>query len=129
MIAVLVAVVAYLVGRPRWLMTAIAWTRRQVRAEEGGSPLERAVHAHFDLLRIVTLVVGAIVLFIWGIGWWSVLVVGVLVALAEWGLWALNGRALRAAADGTAGALTEGAPQGLGSGTEPPQLTPGPPSV
>jgi hypothetical protein len=127
-ISVVVAIVAYLVGRPRWLTTTIAWVGRNVRAEEGGSALERAVHAHFDLYRIAALVVGAIVLFVWGIGWLSVLLLVVLVALIEWGLWELDARAVRAAALVGAAALpAEATP--LTTGTEPPQLSSGTPAV
>ena len=131
-ISIIVAIVAYLVGRPRWLMNLIAWVERNVRHDEGGSALERAVHAHFDLLRIAALVVGALVLFVWGIGWLSVLVMGVLVALAEWGLWALNARAVRAQAlieeagglEGIEAATTSGE-----ASADVPQLPTGAPSA
>ena len=131
-ISIVVAIVAYLVGRPRWLMALIAWVGRNVRTDEGGSALERAVHAHFDLLRIAALVVGALILFVWGIGWLSVLVMGALVALAEWGLWALNARATRAQAliDEAGGPPgIDAAPPASGASTEAPQLPAGAPSA
>jgi len=101
-IGVVVAIVAYLAGRPRWFVRLIAWSRRTAAERPSGSELEHWVSGHVDLLRWGGLIVAALILFFTGIGWISVIVVGVLLGLYLWGIAVLDQRA-RARAGGEGG--------------------------
>jgi hypothetical protein len=90
---VIVAIVAYLAGRPRWFMRLLAWGRRMIAERPSGSELELWVSAHVNQLRWGGLVLAALVLFFTGIGWISLIVIGVLLGLYLWGLSVLDQRA------------------------------------
>jgi flagellar biosynthesis component FlhA len=83
-IAVLIALVAYLAGKPAWLMSVIAWVKRLTAPQDGGSDLERGVAAHPDIARVVAAVVALYALFRTGIDWVPVIVIGGLLALFMW---------------------------------------------
>jgi uncharacterized membrane protein len=80
----LVALIAYLAGRPKWLIAATAAVRRATAQREGGSQLDVWIAAHANAVRIAGVVVAAVVLFVTGIDWVPVAVVGGLLALAMW---------------------------------------------
>ncbi len=92
----LLAIVAYLLGRPRWLMVSFAWVRRITASQPGGSALERFVAGRYDWLRLLGLVVAVLVLLWVGIGWLSVLLLAAFVAAWLIGLRVLHDRALPA---------------------------------
>jgi len=80
--ALAVAIGAYLIGRPAWVSAAADRVRRATARGPGGSPVDIWVGAHATPLRVATVVLAAIVLFLTGVGWISVLVVAFLVGLA-----------------------------------------------
>jgi hypothetical protein len=90
-VAIVAAIVAYLLGKPSWLMKSIAWARRS-SAEPGGSKLDHWVAGHADLLRIGGVVLAVIVLLIVGFGWVSFLVIAALLALFLWAVDVLRRR-------------------------------------
>lgn len=77
-----VAVVAYVAGRPRWVVNSAT----SVRAALGERDLGPWAARHADALRVATLVMGALVLFLTGIGWVAVILVGAVVAGVFWAL-------------------------------------------
>jgi hypothetical protein len=83
-IALLVALGAYLAGRPPWLMALIERARRATAARPGGSQLQVWVARNADTIRIASVLVAAVVLFLTGIDWLPVAIVGVLLALVLW---------------------------------------------
>ncbi len=91
-VALVAALVAYLLGRPAWLMRSIAWVRRSSAERPGGSPLDRWVAVHADLLRIGGVVLAILVLLLVGFGWISFLVIAALLALFIWAVEALRRR-------------------------------------
>jgi hypothetical protein len=125
-IGIIVAVAAYLVGRPKWFMRVIAWVRDTVRARPSGSDLERFSAAHYDYLRLGGIAVAVVLLFAFGIGWISFIVLALLLAGYLWGLSVLRGRAATtaAAADADAGDQEQGPPE-LPPAASPPADTAG----
>jgi hypothetical protein len=81
-----IAAVAYLAGRPRWVVRTATAVREATAAKPGGSDLQRYVVAHHDALRIGVIAVAVALLFLIGIDLWSVLVLTALVLLTLWGL-------------------------------------------
>jgi hypothetical protein len=125
-IGIIVAVAAYLVGRPKWFMRVIAWVRDTVRGRPSGSDLERFSAAHYDYLRLGGIAVAVVLLFAFGIGWISFIVLALLLAGYLWGLSVLRGRAATtaAAADADAGDQEQGPPE-LPPAASPPADTAG----
>ena len=105
-VALLVAVVAHLAGRPPWLRRSVAYVRRTTARRPGGSDLERFVAAHHDPLRIAVIALGVLVLVVTGIGLVSLVVVTAAVLAALWGLAALRARVPAVPADADV-AITE----------------------
>lgn len=102
-IALIAAVVAYLLGQPRWLMTALAWGRRvTTRPADAPSEVEAFAATHYDWLRLGGGIVLALLLQ-WGLGFFSVLVVVVLGAL-----WLGGVKVLRDRADAITGPADDG---------------------
>ncbi len=127
-IGIVVAVAAYLLGRPKWFMHVIAWVRGVVRERPSGSELERFAAAHYDYLRLGGIAVAVVLLFAFGIGWVSFIVLALLLAGYLWGLSALRGRAAIPAAAVDADAGDQGESQGppeLPPAASPPADTPG----
>jgi hypothetical protein len=119
-IALLAALIAYLLGRPSWLMKAIAWGRREGAARPGGSSLARWTAAHADALRIAGIVVAILLLLVIGFGWISFLVIAALLALYIWGVEALRRQGAPlddAVPPGGAGPGTDTAPITVSVGT------------
>ena len=85
-VAALVALAAYLAGRPPWVQRSVARGRTLTAARPEGSELEVWLAAHADATRIGGAVVGAAILFVTGIDW---VPVGIVVALYGGLLWAV----------------------------------------
>jgi hypothetical protein len=85
-VAILAALVAYFLGHPPWLRRATAWGRRVTESRPQGSELQVWVVEHADPLRIGAIAVGVTVLFLTGIDWIPVAIVGVLLGLLLWGV-------------------------------------------
>ncbi len=81
-VGLIVAVLAHLLGRPRWLTGSYCWAR-----EQAGNPDTRTrIADNADGLRIAVIALGVLALFFTGIGVLAVLVVGGLVAVAFWAI-------------------------------------------
>jgi hypothetical protein len=89
-VAVALAVVAYLVGRPRWAVWVVRSTRRVSVEDRGGGQIARFVAERFDLLVAVASGLALILLAIFGVHWASVIVIGLLFAAVLWWLTALR---------------------------------------
>jgi hypothetical protein len=89
-IAVVVAIAAYLAGRPAWL-ERLREQRAAGRSE--ASDLDRWIAPKFDGLRIAGIALAVVILYFTGIGVVAVLVVGGLLALYLWALSAARNRA------------------------------------
>jgi hypothetical protein len=85
-VALVVAIAAYLLGRPAWITNLSNRLKSGRTSEQGGSELDRWIAPRRDALRIAGLAVAVIVLFITGIGLGSLLVVAGLLALYLWGI-------------------------------------------
>ena len=86
MIGIVAALLAYLLGRPPWFQRAAAWVERITASRPDGSELEVWVAEHADPVRVAGAVVAAFVLFLTGIDWIPVAVVGLLFGLFLWGV-------------------------------------------
>ena len=91
--AAVAVIVAFLAGKPHWFRAAWSWLQRVAERRPEGSEVERWTAAHYDWLRIGGIAVALILLFVWGIGWISVFVLGALLVLYLAGLAALRSRA------------------------------------
>jgi uncharacterized protein YjeT (DUF2065 family) len=85
-IGVLAALLAYLLGRPAWLRRGAGWWERITASRPGGSELEVWVAEHADPVRVGGGLVAAFVLFLTGIDWIPVAIVGLLFGLLLWGV-------------------------------------------
>jgi hypothetical protein len=83
-ISLVVGLVAYLAGRPPWVGRTAAWVRRISAEGPGGSPLEIWIARRADPVRIGAVAVAVLVLFLTGIAWIPVLLVGVVLAAFLW---------------------------------------------
>jgi hypothetical protein len=101
--ALLVALVAYLAGRPPWLVAGVATVRRVTAPREGGSELQAWVAGHADATRIGAVVVAVLVLFLTGIDWIPVAVVGAILALVIWQVDVARKRVAAVVPDATTG--------------------------
>jgi hypothetical protein len=83
-VALLLAIVAHLAGRPRWLRAA----REKVGGLAAGRPDASRVGAfaayNADGVRVVAIGVAVLLLVLVGIGWISVILIGGLLALVLW---------------------------------------------
>jgi hypothetical protein len=82
--ALLLALGAYLAGRPRWLTAAYRGVRRVTTTRDGGRAWRVWVARHADAIWIATIVLAVLVLFFTGIDWVPVAVVGAVLALVRW---------------------------------------------
>jgi hypothetical protein len=85
-VAILAALVAYLLGRPPWLRRAAGWGRRVTASRPQGSELEVWIADHADPVRIGGIGAAVIILLLTGIDWMPVVIVGVLLGLLLWGV-------------------------------------------
>ena len=74
-IALLAALIAYLLGRPVLAREGHRLGEARGRGDAGGSPLARWTAAHADALRIGGIVVAILLLLVIGFGWISFLVI------------------------------------------------------
>ena len=93
-VALIVAIAAYLLGRPAWITNLSNRLKSGSTSEQGRSGLDRWIAPRHDAMRIVGIAVAVIVLFITGIGLVSVVVVAGLLALYLWGISTATRRAL-----------------------------------
>ena len=99
--AVALAVIAYLAGRPKWAVRTMQWARRTSVEGSEGSSLARFVVEKYDWVVGGSIGVALLLLLIFGLGWISLIVIGVLLAAVLW--WA---RAVRSAAQKSPEAAT-----------------------
>jgi cobalamin biosynthesis protein CobD/CbiB len=85
-VAVLAALAAYLLGRPPWLRRSAAWGGRAMASRPGGGEFEAWVAGHANPVRIGAIAVAVLVLFLTGIDWVPVVIVGALLGLLLWGV-------------------------------------------
>jgi hypothetical protein len=83
-IGVVAAVLAYLLGRPAWLQRAAGRWERITATRAGGSELQVWVSEHADPVRVGGGLIAMLVLFLTGIDWIPVAIVGVLFGLFLW---------------------------------------------
>jgi ABC-type multidrug transport system fused ATPase/permease subunit len=88
--AVALAVIAYLAGKPRWLLVSIAAVRRVSVEGQSGSRLAAFVAERYDVLLAAAAGIALILFAIFGIHWASVIVIGLLLAVVVWWLTALR---------------------------------------
>ena len=86
MIGIVAALLAYLLGRPPWFQRTAGWLERVTASRPEGSELEVWVADHADPVRVGGGVVAAFVLFLTGIDWIPVAIVGLLFGLFLWGV-------------------------------------------
>jgi hypothetical protein len=79
--ALVIGIGAYLAGRPPWLMRSLE--RRRDGLVPRDSATIRWIGEHAPVLRVITIVVGGLILFFGNLGWAPMIVVAVLVA-AVW---------------------------------------------
>ncbi len=82
--AVVVAIVAYLVGRPAWLDRATSEVKKASAPDTGGSRLGNWVAARHDALRIVGITGALVLLYVSGISPLSILLIGGGLGLFLW---------------------------------------------
>jgi len=89
-ISTIIVVVLYFVGRPQWVTTTgeKVSSIMPVSPETGG--MNGWIAAHYDLLRIVSVAIAVLALFLIGFGIVALLVIGGLLALVLW--WLSRGR-------------------------------------
>jgi hypothetical protein len=85
-IGVVAALVAYLLGRPPWFRRTAGWLGRITASRPDGSELDVWVAEHADPVRVGGGLIAALVLFLTGIDWIPVAIVGVLFGLFLWGV-------------------------------------------
>jgi uncharacterized protein YjeT (DUF2065 family) len=85
-IGVVAALLAYLLGRPPWFQRTAGWLERITATKPGGSELQVWVSQHADPIRLGGGLIAVFVLFLTGIDWIPVAVVGVLFGLFLWGV-------------------------------------------
>jgi hypothetical protein len=92
-VALVGAVVAYVVGKPAWIGRLSERASDLVASSPRGSKLDRWVAGHYDLLRIAGIAVAVAIIFVTGVEIIPVLIVGGLLALFLWSISASNSRA------------------------------------
>jgi hypothetical protein len=87
-----IGLIAYLAGRPRWVSDAQHRWAHLTATSDQGSELDRWVAARSDLLRLAGIAVALLVVFLIGLELLPVLVVGALLGLYLWGIAAARQR-------------------------------------
>ena len=82
--AIVVAIVAYLSGRPAWFARLTDSVGDATEPHEGGSRLDRWVAAHAGLLQVVGVVVAALLLFFTGLDLLSLIIIGLVLGGYLW---------------------------------------------
>jgi hypothetical protein len=92
-IGLVVAIVAFVAGRKTWIAAAGRGARSLTsRTPEGPTRLVAWSGAHAEVLRIVAIALAAVIVFLTGLNLVAILVVGALLGLTLWGLWAAERR-------------------------------------
>ena len=91
-VSALVALGFHVAGRPKWVSATGERLDDLMPAEPGAGGLERWVALNYDFIRIGLAGLALLVLFITGIGWIPVLVIGLILAAAFWWLSRLRDR-------------------------------------
>ena len=89
--AVAIALIAYLLGRPRWFIHTVQWVKRVSVEGPEGSTLARFVTDRYDWVVGGSIGVALLLLIIFGPGWISLIVIGLVLAAVIW--WATAVRA------------------------------------
>jgi hypothetical protein len=97
-VGLLVALVAHLAGRPAWFESAKAKGRELTARRPEGSELEAFAARNADRLKFGAIAVAVVLLVLIGFGWISVIVIGALLALVLWGVFAAERKVGREAA-------------------------------
>jgi hypothetical protein len=92
--ALVVAIGAYLAGRPAWVARLSERTRELTTQGEGGSELDRWIAAHLDVLRVVGVGIAVVAVFLIGLELVPLLLVGAILALYLWAIAAARARSL-----------------------------------
>ena len=98
LVALTVAVIAYLAGKPPWTQRAVEKGRILTAARPEGSELDVWLAAHADATRIGGAIVAAVILFLTGIDW---IPVGIVLALYGGLWWAISASIKRVGAAAT----------------------------
>ena len=91
-IALVLALIAHLVGHPAWFESLKSKLRELRSGASGQSELERFAARNADRVRLAVIALAVIAFILWGIGWASVIVIGVMLALVLWGVGAAQRR-------------------------------------
>lgn len=94
--AILIAIVAYLAGRPAWFARLTATTGEWTSPAPGGSRLDRWVAGHSGVLQVVGVLLAVVVFFFVGLDLISIIVIGLLLGGY---LWAVAAASRRGASD------------------------------
>ena len=94
-VAVVIAIIAYLAGKPPWVQRASAKGRTLTTARPEGSELEVWLAEHADATRIGGAIVAAVILYITGIDW---IPLGIVLALYGGLLWGVSASIKRVSA-------------------------------
>jgi hypothetical protein len=84
LVALILGFAVYLSGRPAWAMGVKRWWDGLMEPGPGGSGFGRWVSEHYDLVRVLGIVVAVVALYIPDLSLLWVLVVGVVLALYLW---------------------------------------------
>lgn len=90
---ILVAVVAYLAGRPEWFVRSTAAFGEWTDSATSASGLDRWILDHAGLLQTVGVLIAAAALFVVGLDLLSIIVIGLLLAGYLWAVSAVTHRA------------------------------------
>ena len=82
--AILVAIVAYVSGRPDWVASLRTSTRQMLDRDVGGGRLDVWIADHSGALRALGVLVAAVALFFVGLDLLSLIVIGVLLVVYMW---------------------------------------------
>lgn len=82
--AIVVAIIAYLAGRPAWFARLTDSVGDATAPNEGGSQLDRWIAGHVGLLQVAGVVVAAVLLFFTGLDLVSLIVIGLVLGGYLW---------------------------------------------
>jgi ABC-type multidrug transport system fused ATPase/permease subunit len=91
-VALVLAIVAHLLGRPPWFESLKGKLRELRSGAAGQSELEVFAARNADRLRLGIIALAVIAFLVWGVSWASVIVIAIVVALVLWGVSAAQRR-------------------------------------
>jgi hypothetical protein len=92
--ALVVAIGAYLAGRPAWVARVSDRTKVLTAHVEGGSQLDLWIAAHFDVLRLIGVGIAVVAVFLIGIELVPLLLIGAILVLYLWAISVARSRTL-----------------------------------